>query len=179
MFPCKRFLAGAVLGAALGVSACSGESAAPAALTGEALKERGRYLVTIMTCTDCHTPGYFKGQPDMDRYLGGSDVGFEIPGLGVYYGPNLTSDPETGLGSWSEAQIVTALTAGERPDGRILAPIMPWRAYASLTAEDARAIAAYLKTVPPVKNRAPGPYGQSETPAAEFHRITGAPAPQP
>jgi hypothetical protein len=45
-----------------------------------------------MGCNDCHTPGYFFGKPDMARFLGGSEVGFEIPGLGVFHGPNLTPD---------------------------------------------------------------------------------------
>ena len=74
--------------------------------------DRGKYLVTIAGCLDCHTPGYFFGKPDMARYLGGSEVGFEIPGLGVFHGPNLTPDPDTGLGKWSVAQIVTALKTG-------------------------------------------------------------------
>ena len=59
----------------------------------------GKYLVTISGCNDCHTPGYFFGKPDMSRFLGGSDVGFEIPGLGVFVGPNITPDRETGIGS--------------------------------------------------------------------------------
>ena len=95
----------------------------------QAQAERGKYLVAIAGCNDCHTPGYFFGKPDMNRYLGGSEVGFEIPGLGVFHGPNLTPDPETGLGNWSVGQIVTALQTGKRPDGRELAPIMPWRAF--------------------------------------------------
>ena len=49
---------------------------------------RGKYLVTIASCHDCHTPGYFLGKPDTARYLGGSDVGFELPGLGTFLGPN-------------------------------------------------------------------------------------------
>jgi mono/diheme cytochrome c family protein len=80
--------------------------------------ERGKYLVTLGSCTDCHTPGYFFGKPDMARYLGGSEVGFEIPGLGVFHGPNLTPDSETGLGNWTISQIVTAVQTGKRPDGR-------------------------------------------------------------
>ena len=56
----------------------------------------GKYLVSIIPCTDCHTPGTFLGRADMKRYLGGSDVGFEVPGLGVFYAPNLTPDKETG-----------------------------------------------------------------------------------
>lgn len=67
--------------------------------------QRGKYLVTLGLCTDCHTPGYFFGKPDMTRFLGGSEVGFELPGLGVFHGPNLTSDNETGLGNWSADEI--------------------------------------------------------------------------
>ena len=98
--------------------------------------KRGKYLVGLGGCNDCHTPGYFFGKPDMARFLGGSEVGFEIPGLGVFHGPNLTPDKETGLGRWSAEQIATAITKGERPDGRMLAPIMPWHAFASLTRQD-------------------------------------------
>ena len=72
---------------------------------------RGKYLVTLGTCTDCHTPGSLFGKPDMTRFLGGSDVGFAIPGVGVFVAQNLTPDMQTGLGSWSEQQIVTALTS--------------------------------------------------------------------
>jgi mono/diheme cytochrome c family protein len=102
---------------------------------------RGKYLVTPGGCHDCHTPGYFFGKPDMDRFLGGSEVGFEIPGLGVFVGPNITPDKETGIGNWSNDEIVTAITAGKRPDGRMLASIMPWHAFANLAKDDAMAIA--------------------------------------
>lgn len=126
---------------------------------------RGKYLVTFGSCTDCHTPGSFFGKPDMSRFLGGSDVGFAIPGLGVFVGPNLTPDKKTGLGSWTDEQIATALTTGKTPTGRILAPVMPWHAYASLTKSDALAIVDYLKSLPPVSHQVGGPYGQSQTPA--------------
>lgn len=139
---------------------CGGSVAQAQAADAEL--ERGRYLVSIGGCNDCHTPGYFFGKPDMTRYLGGSDVGFHIPDLGIFVAPNLTPDKETGLGDWSIEQIVAALQTGTRPDGRVLAPIMPWRAFAGLTPEDARAIAAFLKSVPPVKNAVPGPFGPSE-----------------
>ena len=125
---------------------------------------RGEYLVRIGGCTDCHTPGHFLGKPDMARFLGGSDVGFGIPGVGVFVGPNLTPDKETGLGTWTEAQIATAITTGERPDGRELAPVMPWRGLSALTKEDALAIAAYLKTLPAVSHKVPGPFGPKEIP---------------
>jgi mono/diheme cytochrome c family protein len=124
--------------------------------------ERGKYLVEIGGCGDCHTPGYFLGHPDTTKYLGGSDVGFAIPGHGVFVGPNLTPDKETGLGTWTEEQIVTAFTTGERPDGRILVPSMPWRGYAHLTKSDAMAIAAFLKSLPPVSHKVPGPVAPGE-----------------
>jgi mono/diheme cytochrome c family protein len=132
---------------------------------------RGKYLVSVAGCNDCHTPGYFFGKPDDSRYLGGSDVGFEIPGAGIFHGPNLTPDKETGLGSWSDAQIVTALTTGKRPDGRELAGVMPWRAFANFTPADLKAIVAYLRTLPPVHNKAPGPYSSTEQSAAFVMKI--------
>jgi mono/diheme cytochrome c family protein len=138
------------------------QSALPA-LSDDAAIERGRYIVSFAGCGDCHTPGYFLGQPDQTRALAGSDVGFEIPGLGKFYGRNLTPDVETGLGAWSEAEIVTALRTGMRPDGRQLSPAMPWMGYASLTDEDAFAVATYLKSLPPVSNAIPGPFGPDES----------------
>jgi mono/diheme cytochrome c family protein len=124
--------------------------------------ERGKYLVRLAACTDCHTPGSFLGKPDMAQFLGGSDVGFAIPNLGVFVGRNLTPDKETGLGSWTREQIVTAITTGKRRDGRELAPIMPWQAYAKLAPSDATAIAAYLQSLPAVKHAVAGPFGPSE-----------------
>jgi mono/diheme cytochrome c family protein len=133
--------------------------------------ERGRYLTSFGGCFDCHTPGYFFGKPDMARYLGGSDVGFAIPGRGVFVGPNLTPDKETGLGNWTKEQIVTALQTGTRPDGRVLAPIMPWRSFAKLTRQDATAIAAYLKSLPPLAHKVPGPFGPDEKPTVPVMKI--------
>jgi mono/diheme cytochrome c family protein len=138
--------------------------------------ERGKYLVSFGGCMDCHTPGYFLGKPDLTRYLAGSDVGFEIPNLGVFVGSNLTPDKETGLGNWTDAQIIAALQTGTRPDGRLLAPIMPWRAFANLTAADAKAIVAYLRTLPPVKNKVPGPFGPTETPTTFVMKVVPPPA---
>jgi mono/diheme cytochrome c family protein len=138
--------------------------------------ERGKYLVHIGGCGDCHTPGNFLGHPDMTRYLGGSDVGFGIPGMGVFVGPNLTPDKETGLGQWTAQQIVTAITTGKRPDGRILAPPMPWRDLAVLSQPDALAIAAFLKSLPPVSNKVPGPFGPDEQPTVFVMAVQPGPA---
>lgn len=130
--------------------------------------ERGRYLATIMVCGDCHTGGSLMGQPDPARYLAGSEVGFEVPGLGIFYPPNLTSDADTGLGTWSEDEIVTALRTGVRPDGRQLAPIMPWPYFQHLTDEDARDLAAFIKSLPPVRFDTPGPFGPGEPATAPY-----------
>ena len=127
---------------------------------------RGKYLVNVGSCTDCHTPGSFFGKPDMTKFLGGSDVGFAIPHLGVFVGPNLTPDKATGLGNWTPAQIVNAITKGQTPQGRALAPVMPWHNYANLTKSDALAIAAYLQSLPAVSHQVPGPFGPTETPTS-------------
>ena len=72
----------------------------------------------------------------------------EVPGLGIFVAPNLTPDNDTGLGNWTKDQIATAIRTGVRLDGHVLAPIMPWRAYAGLTKIDAAAIVEYLRSLP-------------------------------
>jgi len=133
--------------------------------------QRGKYLVGIVGCGDCHTPGHFFGKPDLSRALSGSEVGFEVPQLGVFYGSNLTPDKETGLGNWSAAEIVTAFTKGITPDKREPSPAMPWRGFSEMTAADAYSIAEYLKTLKPVKNVVPGPFGPTEKPTAFVMKI--------
>jgi mono/diheme cytochrome c family protein len=132
---------------------------------------RGKYLLSIIPCTDCHTPGTFLGKPDMSRYLGGSEVGFEVPGLGVFYGSNLTPDKDTGLGNWTKEQIAASIRTGKRPDGRMLAPPMPVATFKNLTQADAMAIAAYLKSLPPIKNKVPGPFGPTQKPTSFVYQV--------
>lgn len=141
----------------LSLAACAKQTAAPKPLDRAALVERGRYLVSIGDCGGCHTPGALKGQRDAGRELAGADAGFEAGPTSVVYPPNLTPHPTTGLGKWSEGDIVKALRTGERPDGRILSPIMPWKSLAKLTDEDAAAMAAYLKSLTPIEHAVPGP----------------------
>ena len=129
---------------------------------------RGHYLATLAGCNDCHTPGAMLGTPDAKRLYGGSDVGFGDPASGVWVGGNLTPDKETGLGNWTSDQIVAALTKGETPQGRKLSEIMPWPALSHLTPEDARALAAYLQSLPPVRNAVPGPFKAGETPSVPY-----------
>jgi len=138
---------------------------APAASAAESQVERGKYLVIISGCGSCHTPGALLGKPDSQRLLAGSEVGFGIPGVGVFVGSNLTPDKETGLGNWTTEQIVAAITTGETPSGRKLFPVMPWPDLAHLSSDDAQAMAAYLKSLPPVKNAVPGPFGPKDVPS--------------
>jgi cytochrome c553 len=143
--------------------------AAPA--SAETPVERGAYLAHIMDCGGCHHTGAFTPQPNQETPLAGSDIGFEMPGMGVFYPPNLTPDKETGLGTWSDAEIIAAFTTGMRPDGRQLAPMMPWMSYAHINADDASALVAYLRSLPPVKHKVPGPFAASDKPAAPYFTV--------
>ena len=139
-------------------------AALASAASAETPVERGKYLVTITGCNDCHTPGGMLGQPDAKRILCGSDVGFGDPAYGVWVGGNLTPDKETGLGRWTRDQIIAAFSKGITPDGRHLSEIMPWPALSHLTSDDAEAIADYLQSLPPVNNAVPGPFKAGDTP---------------
>lgn len=142
-------LVAAAAGATVALAGASGRNAAL-----EARVERGRYLTLLGGCNDCHTPGTFYGAPDYERTLSGSELGWVGP-WGVSFPRNLTPDAETGIGKWSERNIVDALRTGMRPDGSVLAPPMPWPMYATMTDDDAFAIAAYLKSLKPVQHRVP------------------------
>lgn len=150
----------------IAVTAISASDAA-----AEALVERGQYLAHIMDCGGCHNTGAFTPTPNLDTPLAGSDIGFEMPGLGVFYPPNLTPDAETGLGKWSDTQIIAAVTTGLRPNGRALAPAMPWMSYSHLNADDAKALVAYIRSLTPVAHKVPGPFGPSEKPNAPYMTV--------
>ena len=126
--------------------------------------KRGEYLATIIGCNDCHTPGVLFGAPDFSRKLAGSELGWKGP-WGISYARNLTPDLETGIGKWSEAEIVKTIRTGQRPDGTVLLPPMPYQDFAILTDADAYAIAAYLKSIPPIQHKVPDrvPPGQDAT----------------
>jgi len=122
-----------------------------ATASGETLRERGTYLVTtIAACGNCHTPRDASGRVINGEELSGG-FEFDDPGVGHVVGPNITPDPETGIGTWSEAEIVTALRDGKRPDGTIIGPPMPIPAYRGLSDRDAQAIAAYLHGLEPIR----------------------------
>jgi mono/diheme cytochrome c family protein len=119
------------------------------------LMARGKYLVdTLMTCHNCHTPRGPNG-PMMDKAFSGGarfdEKPFDVTAA------NITSDRETGIGAWSVDDIKKTLTTGVRPNGIPLANVMPTGFYKVLTARDLDAIATYLHSVPPVKNKVPAP----------------------
>jgi hypothetical protein len=107
-----------------------------------------------MGCTDCHTPvDPNTGAPVIEKYLAGRQP-YEGP-WGIVYGGNITPDEETGIGTWTEEEIKRAVVSGIGKDGRRLI-LMPWYSYTALTAEDADAVAYYLKNVlPAVNNQVP------------------------
>ncbi len=137
----------------------------------ESQVERGAYLAHIMDCGGCHNTGAFTPQPNLETPLAGSDIGFEVPGLGVFYPPNLTPDKATGLGAWRDAEVITAFTTGVRPDGRQLAPAMPWMSYGHISADDAAALVAYLRSLPAVSHKVPGPFGPQDKPTAPYMTV--------
>ena len=123
--------------------------------------DRGRYLVELLGCGSCHTDGALIGAPRQDRLLSGSTVGIaytnplEYDDPGVVFAPNLTPDNETGLGLWSEAQIIGAVREGQGRHGRRRILVMPWQAYTSIRYDDAYAIAKYLQNLTPVSHQVP------------------------
>lgn len=134
---------------------------------------RGRYLVGLLGCGSCHTDGALVGDPDPGRLLAGSSTGIaytnplQDSNPGVVYPANLTPDLETGLGSWTMERLITMIRVGTTEHSASSLPVMPWPAYASITREDALSIAAYLKSLPPVRHAVP----------ANVNRGQPAPAP--
>lgn len=114
-----------------------------AAANGDTAVERGRYLLLAAGCENCHTDREGKGA----RLAGGRRL---ATAFGVFYAPNITPDPEHGLGRWSEQDFVRALRAGISPAGEHYYPAFPYTSYTLLTDEDLRALWAYLRTVPAV-----------------------------
>lgn len=122
----------------------------PAAAQDAAFLERGRYLVEVTAaCGNCHTPMGPQG-PLPGRNLAGGMVFDEPPFRAV--APNITPDPETGIGRWTDAQLARAIREGIRPDGSLIGPPMPFAFYRGLSDRDLAAMVAYLRTVPPVRN---------------------------
>ena len=113
--------------------------------------ERGDYLVNaVMACDGCHTPRGPSGFVMEKRFSGGSQT-WDDPAYTVK-GSNITPDPDTGIGRWSESDIKISLTEGLRPYGMPLAPQMPFAFYKIMTARDLDSVVVYLRSIPAVKN---------------------------
>jgi len=136
------------------LAACShGQIPLPAvppslATDSSAAVARGEYIVrNAAVCGGCHAAS----ERDPDGPLSGGRE-FHNWRIGVARASNLTPDDATGLGSWSDAEIVRALRNGQRKDGRLLAPVMPYEWFHAMSDEDAFAVARYLKSLPAVRN---------------------------
>jgi len=105
---------------------------------------RGEYLANAADCAGCHTDIEHGGKP----YAGGLPLATPF---GTFYAPNITSDPDTGIGRWTDAQFLHALRDGVRADGANLFPVFPYPSYTGITDEDALAIKAYLFAQPAVQ----------------------------
>lgn len=129
-------------------------SARAEATEQEELVARGDYLVNSMVaCGNCHTPRGDDHEPISDMHLAGA---FQVDRAEfTAYSPNLTPDHETGIGAWSDEEIIRAIREGVRPDGTVIGPPMPIRVYRDMSDTDVRSIVAYLRTVPPIKNKMP------------------------
>jgi mono/diheme cytochrome c family protein len=129
---------------------------------------RGEYLALLMHCAACHTPLDKKsGAPDMSRAFAGG-FPMELPpalGTGVLYSPNITPDQKTGIGSWTEAQLIAAVTQMKKPDGSLIRPPMALyqTGWFQLRDEDSKALAAYLKQLPAIANKVPASTFQAKT----------------
>jgi mono/diheme cytochrome c family protein len=142
---------------------------------------RGEYLVTIGGCNDCHTPlkmGANGPEPDMSRALSGHPQDLVMPPApksdgpwvwsaagtntafagpwGISYTRNLTPEPLTGIGIWTEDMFIKTIRSGRHWGvGRPILPPMPWFNYAKASDEDLKSIYAYLRTIKPIKNEVP------------------------
>jgi mono/diheme cytochrome c family protein len=140
----------AILAICAGAASVMPERAASA----ETLLQRGAYLTkSVAACGRCHTPRDGESKPIAGMEMAGGTE-FDDPDLGHVVAPNITPDPETGIGRWSKAQIVTAIRNGVRPDGTIIGPPMPFSAYEDLSDRDVAAIAAYLRSIKPIRHAA-------------------------
>ena len=168
----------AILAATLGSASAV---AADKATLGNPNVKRGEHLLITHGCHDCHTPfkmGKNGPEPDMSKMLSGHPQGLLMPlppkldgpwlwvgsatntacagPWGISYAINLTPDAETGLGKWKADEFVKALKTGKHLGvSRPIMPPMPWQGYGQLSETDLRALFAYLKSVPAIKNKVP------------------------
>jgi mono/diheme cytochrome c family protein len=158
--------------------------------------ERGKYLVTVGGCNDCHTPlkmGPKGPEPDMDRMLSGHPETFPIEQLpvsggqqwmmtaaatgtafagpwGVSFTANLTPDTNTGLGIWTEEMFINTIRTGKHWGvSRDILPPMPWFNYREMNDDDLKAVFAYLRSIKPITNHVPTPLPPAAAQQASNH----------
>ena len=171
---------------------------APSHPYSKAQISRGEFLVRVGGCNDCHTPRVFDPKlgmptPDMSRMLSGhpeggpdplsplteGDIGiigptftsFRVP-FGVVYAANLTPDVQTGSGAWTEELFLKMFRTGKHLGGagRPILPPMPWTVFIRQPDEDLKAVFAYLRSLPPLRNAVPDP----KVPAPAFESVSRA-----
>jgi mono/diheme cytochrome c family protein len=144
---------------------------APSLFAQESQVERGKYLVGITGCHDCHSPKIAGMKPDPDRILSGRPQSTKVPsaqpgevhasedltawtgGWGQSVASNLTPDPATGLAMrYNEAKFLATMRSGKKPEGVAIMPPMPVDVYVNMKDDDLKAIYAYLKTIKPIRN---------------------------
>jgi mono/diheme cytochrome c family protein len=133
--------------------------------------ERGKYLVRITGCHDCHSPKVQGMTPNLDLALSGRPASTQLPketktevhaspDLTAWTGPwgfsvasNLTPEPTTGIGTrYTEASFIATMRTGKKPNGTPIMPPMPSDVYQNMTDDDLKAIFSYLRTLKPIKN---------------------------
>ncbi|HMG67409.1 MAG TPA: hypothetical protein VK588_06980 [Chitinophagaceae bacterium] len=160
-------------------------SAEPKPKSQDEMVKMGDYIVTTGACNDCHSPKIMTQMGpvvDSTKLLSGHPATEPLPPIdlkalqpgnwismapditafvgpwGISYAANLTPDSATGIGVWTEAQFVNSLKTGKHlGNGRQILPPMPWDMFGKKTDEDLKAVFAYLKSIPAVSNRVPGP----------------------
>ena len=160
-----------ILGLALALVAGTSARAQQRGAESANAVERGKYLVGITGCHDCHSPKIKGMTPDMDRALSGRPSTTQLPSktdgevhasldLTAWTGPwgqsvasNLTPEPTTGIGTrYTEATFVQTMRTGKKPNGTMIQPPMPSEVYQHMTDADLKAIYAYLRTLKPIRN---------------------------
>lgn len=165
------------IGVALAASWLCLLSFSPVALASDARVERGAYLMNaVAACGNCHTPFGPQG-PDMSKALAGRML--EDNAVWTVYASNITPDEETGIGGWSDAEIVRAIREGVRPDGTVIGPPMPIGLYRGLSDADAEALVAYIRTLPAVKNETPASVYRVPVPPSWGPPVGSVTAPDP
>jgi hypothetical protein len=127
---------------------------------------RGRYIATAIQGCGCHTRDKRDGGKDDNWHYAGApnpappagsppNAGWTSPRWKKIYARNITPDPETGIGKWTESDFIRAMRTGITPDGRVLDAQMPWAAFQKITDRDLKSLWAYLKIIKPIKNTPP------------------------